>query len=96
MKDFKHKEDILKVITAFHPQAKVYLFGSYAQGTQKQGSDIDVAIDTGRRLDLHEWQFLKNLIDALPTAQQIDLIDLHRVPEAMRQAILKEGIVWKS
>ena len=61
----------------------------------KPGSDIDIAIDIGRRLDLHEWQFLWNLLDALPTAQKIDLVDMHRIPEDMRQVILQEGTLWK-
>jgi uncharacterized protein len=90
-----HKSSIIKIITAFYPNARIYLFGSYARGTAKQGSDIDVAINTGKRLDLHEWQFLWNLLDALPTAQKIDLVDMHRIPENMQNIILQEGIVWK-
>jgi predicted nucleotidyltransferase len=95
MVELEHKESIIKIITAFYPDAKIYLFGSYARGTAKQGSDIDIAIDTGRRLNLHEWQFLWNLLDALPTVQKIDLVDMHRIPEAMQKSILKDGVVWK-
>lgn len=91
----EHQESIIKIITAFYPNAKIYLFGSYAQGTAKQGSDIDIAIDAGKRLNLHEQQFLWNLLDALPTAQKIDLVDMHKIPENMRESILKEGIAWK-
>jgi len=90
-----HKESIIKIITAFYPDAKIYLFGSYARGTAKQGSDIDIAIDTGKRLNLHEWQFLWNLLDALPTVQKIDLVDMYRIPDAMRESILTEGVAWK-
>jgi predicted nucleotidyltransferase len=64
----RHKEAIIKIIAAFHPEAKIYLFGSYARGQEKPGSDIDVAVGIGRRLALNEWQFLRNLTDALPTA----------------------------
>ncbi len=95
MTELKHKDSIIKIISAFHPEAKIYLFGSYATGKNKDGSDIDVAIDVDKRLDLHEWQFLWNLLDALPTAQKIDLVDINRVPEKMRDSILKEGILWK-
>ena len=95
MKELEHKSSIIKIIIAFYPNAKIYLFGSYAQGTAKQGSDIDIAVNVGKRLDLHEWQFLWNLLDALPTVQKIDLVDMHRIPEEMRAAILKEGIEWK-
>jgi predicted nucleotidyltransferase len=95
MVELEHKESIIKIITAFYPDAKIYLFGSYAHGTAKQGSDIDIAIDTGKRLNLHEWQFLWNLLDALPTVQKIDLVDMHRIPDAMQQSILKDGVIWK-
>src|SRR5690606_15579846 len=90
-----HQSSIIKIITAFYPNATIYLFGSYARGTAKQGSDIDIAIDTEKRLDLHEWQFLWNLLDALPTVQKIDLVHMHRIPDDMRQSIIEEGIVWK-
>jgi len=96
MTEINHKSSIIKIITAFYPDAKIYLFGSYARGKARQGSDIDIAIDVGKRLNLHEWQFLWNLLDALPTAQNIDLVDMHRISNDMREAILKEGIVWKS
>lgn len=95
MIELEHKLSIIKIITAFYPTAKIYLFGSNARGTAKQGSDIDIAIDTGKRLNLHEWQFLWNLLDALPTVQKIDLVDMNRIPEAMRESIIKEGTEWK-
>lgn len=80
MAELEHKPSIIKIIKAFYPHAHIYLFGSYARGKAHQGSDIDIAIDTGKRLNLHEWQFLWNLLDALPTAQKIDLIDMHQNP----------------
>ena len=95
MAELEHKSSIIKIITAFYPDAKIYLFGSYARGTAKQGSDIDVAIDVGKRLNLHERQFLWNLLDALPTIQRIDLVDMHAIPDDMRESILKKGIPWK-
>jgi len=96
MTEVPHKSSIIKIISAFYPDAKIYLFGSYARNKARQGSDIDIAIDVGKRLNLHEWQFLWNLLDALPTAQKIDLIDMNRIPNTMRESILKEGIAWKS
>ncbi len=96
MQELEHKSSIIKIITAFYPDAKIYLFGSYSRGTAKQGSDIDIAIDAGKRLNLHEHQFLFNLLDALPTPQKIDLVDMYKIPDDMRKAILKEGVLWKN
>jgi len=96
MTEIVHKDSIIKIITAFYPDAKIYLFGSYSRGTEKRSSDIDVAIDVGKRLNLHERQFLWNLLDALPTLQKIDLVDMHAIPDNMRESILKNGIPWKA
>jgi predicted nucleotidyltransferase len=96
MQELEHKSSIIKIITAFYPNAKIYLFGSYARGTAKQGSDIDIAIDVGKRLNLHEHQFLFNLLDALPTPQKIDLVDMYKISDDMRESILQKGIIWKN
>lgn len=95
MTEISHKDSIIKIISAFYPDAKIYLFGSYSRGTEKRSSDIDIAIDVGKRLNLHERQFLWNLLDALPTLQRIDLVDMHLIPDDMRESILKNGIPWK-
>lgn len=88
-----HKDSIIKIITAFYPQAKIYLFGSYAYGRPTQASDVDIAIDVGKRLDLHEKGFLFNLLEALPIVQRIDLVDLQSAKGDFRESIL-QGILW--
>jgi predicted nucleotidyltransferase len=95
MEEIKYKDVIIKIIEIYFPTAKIYLFGSYARGTNQWGSDIDIAIDVGRPLTLFELQDPARLIDALPMAQKVDLVDLNRVPDKMRQAILQEGVPWK-
>jgi predicted nucleotidyltransferase len=90
----QHKDSIVKIIRAFYPEAKIYLFGSYAYGTQRQGSDIDIAVDVGFRLDIHQRAFLWNLLDALPTVQTIDLVDMQTVSKEMYQDIIDKGVPW--
>lgn len=91
-----HKDTILKILTAFHPAAKIYLFGSYARGEQKWGSDIDIAIDINRAMTINEIELLRSLLEALPTAQKIDLVDVHNIPDELRARIVKEGILWSN
>jgi uncharacterized protein len=88
-------DSILKLITAFHPEARVYLFGSYAKGTVRATSDIDIAIDIGWPLGWREISFLKNLFEALPIVEMVDLVDLQTAPEGLKRSILTEGILWK-
>lgn len=96
MTEIKHKDDIIKIITAFYPNAKIYLFGSFARGDARASSDIDVAIDVGKRLGIHEYMFLVNLVDALPSSRKVDLVDINRVvDETMKANIQKDGILWK-
>lgn len=92
----KFQEEMIKIIGIFFPQAKIYLFGSYARGTNKPGSDIDIAIDNEKKLTIHELSLIKNLISALPMAQTVDVVCMHTIPEKMKEIILKEGIIWKS
>ncbi len=96
MAEIEHKDNIIKIITAFYPNAKIYLFGSFARGEERASSDIDVAIDVGKRLGIHEYMFLVNLLDALPLTRKIDLVDINRVvDDAMKTNIKKDGILWK-
>ena len=92
----KVKEQIIKVIEIFFPDAKIYLFGSRARGTHNERSDIDIAIDAGRLLTMSERGQLNNMIDALNIVQEVDIVDFNNVPEALKNNILREGIMWKS
>lgn len=95
MENIKYKDAIIKIVEIFFPQAKIYLFGSYAWGTQRIGSDIDIAIDAGRPLTFVEINRIARLFDALPMSERVDLVDLTVLPEQMRKDILEKGIVWK-
>lgn len=49
----KYKNEIIRALDYHFPQSKkLILFGSRATGTYKQGSDIDIAIDSGDPLPL--------------------------------------------
>jgi len=95
MGEIRQKDMIIKIIAMLIPEARIYLFGSYARQQPKIGSDIDIAVDASRRLTLAELKNAIRLIGALPIAQRVDVVDFHRVPEGMRKSILAEGILWK-
>lgn len=92
----KERETIIRLLDALYPGVKIYLFGSRARGTAKEFSDIDLAIDAGRKLNFLEIAKARNVIDALNMPQTIDIVDMNSIPELLHNTILKEGVIWKS
>ncbi len=87
----EEKQKIIRMIHAIVPDAKIILFGSYAQGRATHGSDLDLALDVGRpipRRDVMEVQ------DILAASNIYHIVDYHGVSESLREEIRKEGIAW--
>jgi uncharacterized protein len=89
------KKKIIAIISALIPQAKIYLFGSRARGTESEWSDIDLALDAGKPLSQRDVSELNDIMVALSIPYKVEVVDLYAVSDAMRQAILKEKVVWK-
>ena len=92
----KDKDKIIKVIELFYPQAKIYLFGSYARGDYTSSSDVDIALDNGEKLDLINPSRIKEILGVLPFPQNFDIVDFHRIPPTLKDNIIKDRIIWKS
>lgn len=89
------KQKIIALITALLPDVKIYLFGSYATGRARPGSDVDIALDAGQRLDKVVVGEVREVLDATNIAHRFDVSDFHRLPPDMQAMVKKEGIVWK-
>ena len=94
--DITYKERIIKVIEIFFPDAKIYLFGSRARNKYQETADIDIAVDAGKSMSITEMGQINSMLDALNIPQKIDLVDLHRAPQSLKDNILREGIAWKN
>ena len=92
----EYKDLILKAIAYHYPDAKVILFGSRARGTHRPGSDIDVAIDTGEPIKLREMSRIRVTLGNLPISLEMDIVDMHNIPNELKQIIVNEGIAWKN
>ena len=90
------KEIMIQLLTVLFPAATIYLFGSRARGDHTERSDIDVAIDLGRKMELKEIAKARGVIDGLNLAQKIDVVDMNSISIDMKGFILKEGVLWKS
>ena len=93
--DEKSKAKIIALIHALVPNAKIYLFGSRAQGTNSEMSDIDLALDAGERLPKLTVGELRDIMVATNIPYKVDIVDLHHVSDTMRKAILKDKVLWK-
>ena len=92
----RHKNKLLEIIHKELPGCKVYLFGSRARGDHQEGSDIDLALDIGRPLEIREIGRIKEKIEETTIPQTVDIADLHTASEKFKQEIENEGILWEN
>ena len=90
------EETMIQLLTVLFPSATIYLFGSRARGDHTERSDIDIALDLGRKMEFREIAKARGVLEGLNLPWKIDVVDMNRVTQAMKDFILKEGIVWKS
>ena len=89
------KQKIINLINALIPEVKIYLFGSRAKGTYHERSDIDIALDAGKPLNVSQLGELKDVLNATNISYKIDVVDINSLPEDMYFNIKKELILWK-
>lgn len=72
-----------------------YLFGSYAKGTARTDSDVDIAIlfsePTPARLGGASDQLARRLETALD--RDVDVVDLSRAPADLVHRVLRDGLL---
>ena len=90
------KKKIIALIHAIVPNAKIILFGSQARGTQAIESDIDLALDAGRRLTLSELGEVMGVLEGTNLPYSIDIVDMHAASESIKVSVKKEGIIWSN
>ncbi len=90
------RKKIVDIIITLMPDAKIYVHGSRADGTYRQGSDIDIALDTGYKIPWRNVQELHDVLNALRTKHCIDVMDINNTSKNVKEIIESEKIVWKS
>jgi predicted nucleotidyltransferase len=74
--------------------ADVYLFGSWARGTQRATSDIDVAIESAEPLPRTLLASLREALEESTIPNRVDVVDLAETDAAFRDGVRREGILW--
>ena len=80
--------------TLGHTPADVYLFGSWASGTQRSTSDIDVAIESAEPLPRALLASLREALEESTVPNRVDVVDLAETDAAFRDRVRREGIRW--
>ena len=90
-------DDVVRIITPIlqpSPVKRVILFGSYAKGTNTEGSDIDLIIDSNGQLrGMDFFSLSSELARALPI--EADIFEMREInPNSnMYEIITKEGVI---
>ena len=82
------KEKLIKTIKMHCPTARISLFGSRAQGLATNASDIDLAIDAGKKIDITTLGAIKDEITTLNIPFFVDIVDIYRVNNVMKKSIM--------
>lgn len=90
----RYKDKLISIILAQLPSCKIYLFGSRARDTHKEGADIDLALDAGSIIDLSKILKIYSDINQTTIPVSVDLIDFNNTSPEMRTEIMNEGILW--
>lgn len=69
----------------------VILFGSYAKGTARQSSDIDLALKSDTPLNASKWQELESELEDSDFPKKVDVIDYQRVTQEFQKVIDEQG-----
>ena len=90
----QYKEQLIAIIHSYLPGAKIYLFGSRATRKEKEGSDIDIAIDIGKKIDHTIYLKIVGEIAESNIPMEVDVVDFLEANEKLKNDIVREGIIW--
>ena len=88
-----HRRLVLNILGANLPQStKVWVFGSRATGRARRYSDLDLALDAGRRMTLDEIARLTEAFSDSDLPYRVDLVDWHDTDGRWRRIIVAERV----
>ena len=90
----EHRRIVLDLLAEhLPPGATAWAFGSRATGRARRYSDLDLAIDAGRRLTLDEAAMLREAFEESDLPWRVDIVDWHALDERFRSLIAGERVL---
>ena len=91
----EHRAIVDAILRAHLPRgAKVWAFGSRVTGRARPYSDLDLAIDAGRRLNLGELADFSEAFSDSDLPWTVDVIDWHAAGPGFRAAVAADLAPW--
>jgi uncharacterized protein len=88
-----HRRLVLAVLHAHLPAGTAaWVFGSRATGRARRYSDLDIAIDAGRRLSLDETAVLAEAFSESDLPYRVDIVDWQAIDDRFRRLIAAERL----
>lgn len=75
-------------------EAHIYLFGSWARGEQRRGSDVDIAIDGEGPSLSSKISDLRDFLEESAIPYRVDVVDMRLASEDLKREIGRDGILW--
>ena len=89
----EHRKIVEDILFEHLPDGvKVWVFGSRAEWTTKESSDLDLALEGDEPLDTRIVMALDLAFEESLLPFRVDVVDLHRVDEGFREIVLRGGI----
>jgi len=91
----KYRDIIVPIVIKHAPTVRIILYGSRARLDAREGSDVDIALDAGKKIDK---LIMNKIIDNLEESRLpicFDIVDFASVSQDMQKEIMKDGIIWK-
>lgn len=83
-------EEAVNIIRRYLPgkEFEIVLFGSWARGNAQETSDIDIGLVGPESVDDMLLLRIKEEIGGIPTLRRIDVVDLSKTDDNLRQEVL--------
>ena len=91
-----HLDTVQRILSEHVPNAEVRDFGSRATWEAQEHSDLDLAIDCGRRVDPSVIARLKEAFEESTLPMRVDVLDWHAVSDGFRRVIERSNIVLRA
>ena len=73
---------------------RIFLYGSRARGSARRSSDVDVAVLAEPPLPVGILSRLRDELEESSIRLPVEIMDLAQANPALRERVMREGIVW--